>query len=105
MLDWTQPHRRFNPLKREWVLVSPHRTDRPWQGKIDSSPSAAPPMYDPTCYLCPGNTRAGGIQNPSYETTFVFDNDFPALRPNVPPDSVEEHPLLCAESEAGVCRV
>lgn len=99
------PHRRYNPLTGEWVLVSPHRTKRPWQGQVERPPQETRPAYDPTCYLCPGNSRAGGLQNPPYESTFVFTNDFSALLPDTPPAAVASHPLLRTESEAGVCRV
>lgn len=99
------PHRRFNPLTREWVLVSPHRTQRPWQGKVEKTPLENSPHYDPTCYLCPGNARAGGKQNPNYSTTFVFDNDFAALLPNPQEVTIEESDLLIAHSERGLCRV
>jgi UDPglucose--hexose-1-phosphate uridylyltransferase len=106
MFDWTKdPHRRFNPLTREWVLVSPHRTDRPWQGQMEDQAVAAQPDYDPTCYLCPGNPRAGGVRNPPYTGTFVFDNDFAALKPDTPLDRFEQQDLLIAESEPGICRV
>ena len=106
MFDWKQdPHRRFNPLTREWVLVSPHRTQRPWQGQVEKTAPARQPDYDPECYLCPGNPRAGGMRNPAYTSTFVFDNDFAALKPDTPLDRYEQGGLLIAESEPGVCRV
>jgi UDPglucose--hexose-1-phosphate uridylyltransferase len=73
------PHRRFNPLTGEWLLVSPHRARRPWLGQVERVPPENLPTYDPDCYLCPGNARAGGKRNPDYTSTFVFDNDFPAL--------------------------
>ena len=98
------PHHRFNPLTREWVLVSPHRTQRPWAGKVESSPGDKPPKYDPKCYLCPDNERAGGVRNPNYQSTFVFDNDFPALMPDTPKGELKEG-LLYARSERGLCRV
>lgn len=101
----SQPHRRFNPLTREWVLVSPHRTERPWQGQVESAPAATVPTYDPGCYLCPGNARAGGAKNPDYTGTFVFDNDFAALKPDTPSGEFDEKGLLVAHSEAGRCRV
>src|ERR1700722_7047462 len=101
----SQPHRRFNPLTREWVLVSPQRTQRPWQGQVESSPAETPLTYDPNCYLCPGNARAGGVKNPSYKQTFVFDNDFAALEPDTPTAEIQEKGLLVARSEAGRCRV
>jgi UDPglucose--hexose-1-phosphate uridylyltransferase len=101
------PHRRFNALSNEWVLVSPHRTTRPWQGEVAKLKSTPEPQYDPNCYLCPGNERAGGARNPKYETTFVFENDFAALKPATPRDriDVEGMGLLVAEGEAGSCRV
>jgi UDPglucose--hexose-1-phosphate uridylyltransferase len=106
MFDWTQdPHRRFNPLAQEWVLVSPHRTQRPWQGQTEEEAPAQQPEYDPECYLCPGNARAGGVTNPPYTSTFVFDNDFAALKPSTPLDRFERNGLLIAESEPGICRV
>src|SRR6266511_3326732 len=80
-----QPHRRFNPLRGEWVLVSPQRTSRPWQGQIEAVAPEHVPQFDPGCYLCPGNDRAGGLKNPAYTSTFAFDNDFPALTPSAPP--------------------
>jgi UDPglucose--hexose-1-phosphate uridylyltransferase len=106
MFDWkTDPHRRFNPLTREWVLVSPHRTDRPWQGQVEEPPKEHQPDYDPKCYLCPGNSRAGGVGNPRYTSTFVFDNDFAALKPNTPTERCDRDGLLIAEGEPGICRV
>jgi UDPglucose--hexose-1-phosphate uridylyltransferase len=99
------PHRRFNPMTREWVLVSPHRTERPWQGLVEDVPREAPAAYDPNCYLCPGNARAGGQRNPAYTETFVFDNDFAALKRDTPVREMREKGLLVARSEAGRCRV
>ena len=106
MLDLTDhPHRRYNPLTREWVLVSPHRTKRPWQGQIETVPEASRVPHDPECYLCPGNQRAGSHRNPQYRSTFVFTNDFPALLPDTPTGHVDEGGLLRAQSERGICRV
>jgi len=99
------PHRRYNPLSGEWILVSPHRSKRPWQGQQEKTATEQRPTYDPTCYLCPGNTRANGAVNPAYEGTFVFDNDFAALVPDVPAGSVNIGGLLRAEAESGVGRV
>jgi len=99
------PHKRFNALTGEWILVSPHRTKRPWQGKVESAAKDTLPSYDESCYLCPGNARAGGVQNPRYENTYVFTNDFAALLPEVTPESENEKGLFRAESERGICRV
>ncbi len=123
------PHRRFNPLTHEWVLVSPHRALRPWQGQVEKTQIKNLPSYDPDCYLCPGNQRAGGRQNPMYSSTYVFNNDFPALlssvsSPHIPhSNSIEkresrdqihkpDHPEIFGEEEffysevvSGLCRV
>lgn len=100
------PHRRYNPLRRQWVLVSPHRTDRPWQGEVNPSSGFSDVAYDPKCYLCPGNTRAGGHVNPAYDGIFAFDNDYAALMPDSPaPDETSGDPLLLAQQERGRCRV
>ncbi len=102
------PHRRYNPLLGEYVLVSPHRTQRPWQGRTESIPEDERPSYDPDCYLCPGNTRKSGDVNPQYDSTFVFTNDYSALLPDTPMElagSEAEHPLLRVEGVQGVSRV
>jgi UDPglucose--hexose-1-phosphate uridylyltransferase len=101
------PHRRRNALTDEWVLVSPDRATRPWQGEVAQLPTTPEPAYDPTCYLCPGNTRSGGIRNPPYATTFVFENDFAALKPQTAHAriDVDGMGLLVAEAEPGICRV
>ena len=98
------PHRRYDPLRDSWVLVSAGRTKRPWQGATEAAPPEARPAYDPTCYLCPGNTRANGATNPRYDTTFVFVNDFSALRPTTTTETFTDR-LLRAEGEQGECRV
>jgi UDPglucose--hexose-1-phosphate uridylyltransferase len=99
------PHRRYNPLTGEWVLVSPHRTNRPWQGQVEKVAPESRPQYDPQCYLCPGNTRAGGVQTPKYNSTYVFDNDFPVLTMDTPPGTFEAVGLLRAEAVSGVAKV
>jgi UDPglucose--hexose-1-phosphate uridylyltransferase len=98
------PHRRYNPLTGEWILVSPHRTKRPWHGQVEKPQLEERLAHDPTCYLCPGNARAGGVRNPQYENIFVFTNDFAALLPDTPPAS-NAHPLMRYKSHRGTCRV
>ncbi|MDX9990514.1 MAG: UDP-glucose--hexose-1-phosphate uridylyltransferase [Anaerolineales bacterium] len=128
---YDSPHRRYNPLTREWILVSPHRAKRPWQGQVEKTAPSYLPEYDPTCYLCPGNERAGGIHNPQYTGTFVFENDFAALLPEdvsglrgqgsggrsqgsgetslpdqpLTPDTSTPDTLFQALPESGVCKV
>jgi UDPglucose--hexose-1-phosphate uridylyltransferase len=99
------PHQRFNPLTGEWLLVSPHRAKRPWQGEVGKAPQEHRLSYDPKCYLCPGNTRANGEVNPAYATTYAFTNDFSALLPDTPPGELNECDLLVARSERGISRV
>jgi UDPglucose--hexose-1-phosphate uridylyltransferase len=101
------PHRRYNPLLSEWVLISPQRTQRPWQGET-TKPSPIPSLtYDPECYLCPGNLRSNGQNNPAYTRVFAFNNDFPALLSDAQPASTSLYPspLLRSEPERGLCRV
>jgi UDPglucose--hexose-1-phosphate uridylyltransferase len=99
------PHRRRNPLTGEWVLVSPHRLLRPWQGKVERPSEDQRSQYDPNCYLCPGNPRMGSTRNPAYQGTFVFDNDFPALLSDAAGFSGESSALFRSEEEPGHCRV
>lgn len=99
------PHRRLNMLTGDWVLVSPHRSKRPWQGKQETFPTMDRPSYDETCYLCPGNDRAGGSTNPNYTEPFVFTNDFAALTENTPTGEISVDGLLQAQSEQGICKV
>ncbi len=98
-------HRRFNPLTGEWILVAPGRLQRPWQGKVEKLPEPRRHRYDPSCYLCPGNTRANGNRNPDYTSTFVFDNDFSSLSHETPEVEYDERGIVRAESERGICRV
>src|ERR1700752_1117327 len=88
------PHRRFNPLLREWILVSPHRTERPWLGRVEKVHEPPALNFDPNCYLCPGNKRAGGTQTPRYAETYVFGNDYPAMLPEVAPLQLDLGSLL-----------
>lgn len=99
------PHRRYNVLTGEWVLVSPHRSKRPWQGQEEDIPKEERPQYDPSCYLCPGNVRANGEYNPDYPSTFVFVNDFGALQANSPDGAISKEGLLLAQGERGICKV
>jgi UDPglucose--hexose-1-phosphate uridylyltransferase len=104
-LMFTHPHRRYNALTGEWILVSPHRTQRPWQGDKEEISNIDRPTYDSNCYLCPGNSRSSGVCNPDYTGTFIFDNDFPALLPDTSIKDLNIDDLLRAKSEKGICRV
>lgn len=102
---YLRPHKRFNPLLGEWLLVSPHRTQRPWQGQIEDQNTEKLPEYDPACYLCPSNERAGGAVNPDYTETFVFTNDYSALLPDTPEAEQKDSELFIAQSERGISKV
>jgi UDPglucose--hexose-1-phosphate uridylyltransferase len=99
-----EPHRRYNPLTDEWVLVSAGRTRRPWLGAEESEEERPGLAFDPDCYLCPGNTRANGNINPEYRETYVFPNDFSALRPDTSMAEFDDG-FLRAHGERGSCRV
>jgi UDPglucose--hexose-1-phosphate uridylyltransferase len=99
------PHNRYNQLNGEWVLVSPHRNKRPWQGKVEELPANDRPAYDPHCYLCPGNKRADGAVNPEYKDSFVFVNDYSALLADAPSGEMDVDGLLVAKSQKGICKV
>lgn len=99
------PHTRKNILTGEWVLVSPNRSKRPWQGKVETVPNDTRPAYDSQCYLCPGNARSDGSKNPDYKETFVFTNDFSALLADTPIGVINKSDLLVAKSESGICKV
>ena len=95
------PHRRRNLLTGRWVLVSPHRAKRPWQGDVGDPAPRGGPSYDAACYLCPGNTRTGGVTNPDYAATLVFPNDFPALMPDTPAPLAGDDDLFTCEPARG----
>jgi UDPglucose--hexose-1-phosphate uridylyltransferase len=100
-----RPHRRLNLLTGEWVLVSPHRGKRPWQGKVEKLDTVKKDSYDAACYLCPGNKRAGDVINPDYQKPFSFINDFSALLPLENSSLSNEENLLITDSENGICKV
>ncbi len=99
------PHRRYNPLTGEWVKVSPHRTKRPWNGQTEETGTELLPEYEKSCYLCPGNERAGGSRNPDYKGVYVFNNDYAALLPET--EFMEEtvNDFIKGKTEKGICRV
>lgn len=99
------PHRRYNALTGEWILVSPHRAKRPWQGQVEKAEEEKRPQHDSKCYLCAGNERAGGYKNPDYKDTFVFTNDFSALLTDSPEGEEDDGELFQAKSERGLCKV
>jgi len=99
------PHKRYNPLTDEWILVSPHRTQRPWQGQQETEVTDTKPLYDPDCYLCPNNIRANGEKNPDYQRTFVFVNDFSSLLMDTESKKININNMVRAESETGLCKV
>lgn len=98
-------HRRYNPLTGEWILVSPHRTKRPWLGQVEKRAPEVRLQHDPKCYLCPGNARAGGVTTPNYTSIYVFDNDFAALLPQGPQAELGEDSFFRVQPETGICRV
>ncbi|XP_010897371.2 galactose-1-phosphate uridylyltransferase isoform X2 [Esox lucius] len=98
-------HLRYNPLRDTWVLVSAHRMKRPWSGQVEKEEELHVPRHDPNNPLCPGNTRANGEVNPDYESTFVFENDFPALQPDGPDPGSDQHPLFQSKAARGLCKV
>ena len=98
-------HKRYNPMTGEWVLVSPHRSKRPWQGQNEESSKDERLQYDEKCYLCPTNTRADGSNNPNYNGTYVFDNDFAALKMSEANNEYSDGELFVAKQEKGICRV
>ncbi|TWW66570.1 Galactose-1-phosphate uridylyltransferase [Takifugu flavidus] len=98
-------HLRYNPLRDTWVLVSAHRMKRPWAGQVERPPEQQIPRYEPSNPLCPGNRRASGQVNSDYNSTFVFDNDFPALQPDAPDPASDQHPLFQSKAARGVCKV
>ncbi|XP_013765297.1 galactose-1-phosphate uridylyltransferase [Pundamilia nyererei] len=98
-------HLRYNPLRDSWVLVSAHRMKRPWAGQVERPPEEHIPRYDPNNPLCPGNKRANGKGNPDYDSTFVFENDFPALQPDAPDPGSDQDPLFQSKAARGVCKV
>ena len=93
------PHRRLNPLTGEWILVSPHRTNRPWRGQMEKPAETIIPSHDPDCYLCPGAARANGQVNPLYDGVFAFDNDFAALRLDAARGEIDDG-LIVARGES-----
>ncbi len=101
------PHRRLNPLTGRHVLVSPHRSKRPWLGQEDEPDTNERPSHDPNCYLCPRNDRIGGISNPDYQSTYVFENDFPAIlnEDTSSSNSAGQNPLYQSETAQGLCKV